>query len=381
MKVLRIVRTMDPRAGGVSEAIDQLAKVQADRKWEMDVLCFDESEAQWNQDKSYKVISLGKAFSTYGIHFRYLKWLFDNVKGYDLVIFDGLWQFFLVGGYVIKFFKVPFCVYTHGMLDPYFNKNRAKYLKKLPFWFLVERNILNFSKKVIFTCEEEKNLAKLSFPKAKFSSFIVTLGVDGERNLARTDYSDESNASERRFGLFLSRVHPKKGLDLLLKCFTSSECIPKDFDLVIAGPCADKYKDELLKLVPSNFVDRVHWVGMLEGDKKWYAFKKADFFVLPSHQENFGIVVAEALSVATPVLITNKVNIWREVDKYSCGFVENDDLEGIQKLITNWFGLSDHERNVMRSKAEECFRDRFSIQAAISSFEQLLTNIGKSRIR
>ena len=106
---------------------------------------------------------------------------------------------------------------------------------------------------------------------------------------------------------------------------------------------------------------------MVEGDVKWGAFLASEAFILPSHQENFGISVAEALSASLPVLISNKVNIWREIDEDNAGFVENDDLEGTYALLTRWNALSDDERREMREKARHCFLEHFEILGAAKS--------------
>src|SRR6185369_13539161 len=119
----------------------------------------------------------------------------------------------------------------------------------------------------------------------------------------------------RQFLLFLGRVHPKKGCDLLIRAFAKSlDKIAPDMDLVMAGPDQVNWVPELKALTKRLGVDnRVHWPGMLTGALKWGAFHSADALVLPSHQENFGIAVAEAMACCTPALISDKVNIWREV--------------------------------------------------------------------
>jgi glycosyltransferase involved in cell wall biosynthesis len=114
---------------------------------------------------------------------------------------------------------------------------------------------------------------------------------------------------------------------------------------------------------------------MLTGDIKWGAYQVADCFILPSHQENFGIVVAEALSTGTPVLITNKVNIWREIDAAKAGIVDNDDVEGITKLLNHWFKLTAEEKRDMANKAKICYQNNFSIESAVTELERVLLDV------
>src|SRR5437762_5411066 len=103
---------------------------------------------------------------------------------------------------------------------------------------------------------------------------------------------------------------------------------------------------------------------MLTGDTKWGALSAAEAFVLPSHQENFGIAVAEALACGTPVLISNKVNIWREIAADGAGFVDEDDEPGTARLLAKWLATPEGEREKMRRAAEQSFRTRFEVQMA-----------------
>ncbi len=108
---------------------------------------------------------------------------------------------------------------------------------------------------------------------------------------------------------------------------------------------------------------RITWVGMLQGDVKWGALRTSDAFVLPSHQENFGIAVVEALACGLPVLISDKVNIWREVAADGAGFVAPDTIAGTAHNLRRWFALDDIERTKMRTQAAATFCARFTIDA------------------
>ena len=132
----------------------------------------------------------------------------------------------------------------------------------------------------------------------------------------------------KRLLLFLGRLHEKKGCELLLEAFVAarnSADVDPSLHLVMAGPCADqKYLEHLKRLAAEN--SAVTFTGMLAGSSKWGALSAADAFILPSHQENFGIAVVEALACGTPVLISKEVNIWREIDADQAGYAEDDDL-------------------------------------------------------
>ena len=132
----------------------------------------------------------------------------------------------------------------------------------------------------------------------------------------------------------------------------------------MAGPDQSGWAASLQHLAQSlGVADRITWPGMLGGAQKWGALRTAEVFILPSHQENFGIAVAEALSCALPVLISDKVNIWREIVAGEAGFVDSDDLEGTRRLLTRWLGVGDPARSRMRHAALRLFEKRFTVAA------------------
>jgi glycosyltransferase involved in cell wall biosynthesis len=135
----------------------------------------------------------------------------------------------------------------------------------------------------------------------------------------------------------------------------------------MAGPCADEQYLHQLRALASNAGDSILFPGMLTGDTKWGALSTAEAFVLPSHQENFGIAVVEALACGTPVLISNKINIWREIEADGAGYVENDDLAGTSNLLSRWLAAPAEIRLRMQQSARECFANRFEIERATDS--------------
>lgn len=380
MRILRIIPTMNPQHGGVAEAVKQSAILMKSEGIEIDVVCFDEPKSSWLKDIDFTVHALGLGKSAYAFHVTYLTWLRKNVTNYEMVIIDGLWMFHVIGGYVCKISGVPYVVYTHGMLDPYFNIDRLKYLKKLPFWFLVDRNVLAMAKSVVFTCEEELKLAQKSFPLFSATSSVATLGIEtntqSKRVLKEKFFETFPYLVGKKIALFLSRIHEKKGLELLIEAVEiCKQELPNNIIFVIAGSGNENYIKKLKYRVDQLGLEKYfEWVGMLSGDVKWGAFTSSEFFILPSHQENFGIVVAEALSQGLPVLITNKVNIWREIKDSHAGLVENDNVEGIAKLIVDYCSATDNDVLRMKENTLQCFNDHFSTEAFKSDFLKLLNN-------
>ncbi len=180
---------------------------------------------------------------------------------------------------------------------------------------------------------------------------------------------------DKRFLLFLGRLHEKKGCELLLEAFAA---LPRSgragpaLELVIAGPSADEAYEEHLKRMAPNA--GITFTGMLSGSLKWGALSAAEAFILPSHQENFGIAVVEALACGTPVLISNKVNIWREIVADEAGYVENDDLAGTARLLERWVKTTPDVRAAMRDRARKCFAQHFEINGATDSLLDVLEN-------
>jgi glycosyltransferase involved in cell wall biosynthesis len=165
---------------------------------------------------------------------------------------------------------------------------------------------------------------------------------------------------------------------LLILAFARQAHMFTDFDLLIVGP-DDVGLTPVLKKIAAELgiADRVHWIGMLSGDEKWGAFRVAEFFVLPSHQENFGIAVAEAMALSVPVLITNKVNIWREVKSGGAGRITTDDSDGIADGLRYMCSLSKSDRQIFATNARNCFLEQFNLEKNATAFLNLMTSLGK----
>jgi glycosyltransferase involved in cell wall biosynthesis len=113
---------------------------------------------------------------------------------------------------------------------------------------------------------------------------------------------------------------------------------------------------------------------MLVGDSKWGAFYGCDAFILPSHQENFGIAVAEALACGKPVLISNKVNIFREIEKGAGGFIDEDNLNGTFSNLSKWFSLSLDLKKKMGDSAYQVYQEHFSSENSTIHFLDKISN-------
>jgi glycosyltransferase involved in cell wall biosynthesis len=148
----------------------------------------------------------------------------------------------------------------------------------------------------------------------------------------------------------------------------------------MAGPDEIGWRNKLEKMTAkAGMSERVTWTGMLSGDLKWGAFYAADAFILPSHHENFGIAVAEALACGSAVLISDKVNTWKEIESDGAGIVAPDDKAGTEKLLDKWICLSDNEKAAMRDSAKRCFLQRFEIDKATQGLIDIFNDRAEAR--
>jgi len=288
----------------------------------------------------------------------------------EWIITHGLWQW---PGRVARSLGNPYLVYPHGMLDPWFKKTYPfKHLKKQLYWWAIQEKILRGAHAVCFTTEEEQSLAPKTFFPYQVNEVLTGLGVGAppqELDISKKEFLEKFPALKgRKTLLYLGRFHPKKGVDELIRSWKKRKH-PKDELLVLAGPVEqkDSWIQNLLSLAGED--PSVVWTGMLQGNEKWGALRTADAMILPSHQENYGMVVAEACSVGLPIYLTNQVNLWREVVDAGAGVVENDDPAGIQSLVDQWMGAED--RAGRSHAAKNCFEQRLHIDRTVENLRKI----------
>jgi glycosyltransferase involved in cell wall biosynthesis len=373
MKILRSIHTLNPAVGGPIESVKQSSAVLASRGHPVEIVCLDSPSDPWIRESSIAVHALGPGRGSYGYAAGFTQWIKDRHRNFDAVIVHGIWQYSSFGVWrALRGTTTPYFVFPHGMLDPWFKRTYPlKHLKKLLYWPWAEYRVLRDAAAVLFTSEEERRLARESFALYHCREAVVNYGTaapDVDLAAAREEFLNNfPSLRETRLLLFLGRLHEKKGCEILIEAF-AAVCNSAPLHLVMAGPCADDAYLQHLKRIAAE--TPVTFTGMLSGNLKWGAFSAADVFVLPSHQENFGIAVVEALACATPVLISNKINIWREIVEDGAGFAEEDDLAGTTRLLERW--LNAPEQAHMRENARDCFARRFEINRATDSLLSIL---------
>ena len=370
MRILHIVGSINPAAGGPTEAIRMIIRYRPPG-YEAEVVTLDSPDAPFLKDFPFEVHALGmKKKSWYSP--KLLPWLRANRDRFDGVLVHGLWEFTGLAALLAIRGRRPYMVFTHGMLDPYFKRRfPLKHFKKWLYWVPVQYWVLRAAERVLFTTDIERDLATQTFWLWHWNPMVVSYGADPQlselQKLLPAFYERcpelHSGEQGQRFLLFLGRIDPKKGCDLLLGAFAALAGRHPELHLVIAGPAAWRWREQLQVITDKAGVgDRVHWLGMLLGDAKWGAFAACDAFVLTSHQENFGIAVAEALACGRPVLISDQINIAPEIAADGCGLVEPDTLEGATRLLERWLALSPEQREAMGQQALVSFATRYDMR-------------------
>lgn len=268
---------------------------------------------------------------------------------------------------------VPYLLRPHGSLDPYmWSRGR---IRKSFAEALFQNSVTRHAAVLHYTTEEEKRLAtpySLGVP-----GVVIPLGVSVPDNLPAHGFLQQKypEIGSRKVIIYFGRVNFKKGLDILSRAFGQLLRQRQDVHLVIAGPDDEGYGDKVRGwLYEGRALEHTTFTGMLSGFDKWAALRDANIFVLPSYSENFGIAVVEAMACGLPVVISNKVNIWREVESAGAGIVIGCNAEECTQAMA-W--LLDHPREAreMGAKGAAFVRERFNWSTVGAQLEDVYSRI------
>lgn len=388
LSILHVIHSVDASGGGPVEVIKQMSRLHCEAGHSVEVLSLDAPASQCVRDFPLPIHPMRerppKKRNDYGFTPALVSWLKQNAGKYNAVISHGLWQYHNFGVWrALHNSPTPYLVYPHGMLDPWFRQYYPlKHLKKWIYWQSIEHRVIRDARCLVFTSEEEQRLAHETFTFDPCRDLVVRYGTaeppaeDLQQRAAF--FKQYPHLEGKRLLLFLGRLHPKKGCEMLLEAFAR---LSNGSHLVLAGPCHDPHYLRTLKTMAERMcpVGTVTFTGMLTGDLKWGAFRASEAFILPSHQENFGVSVVEALSCGLPVLISNRVNIWREIEHAGAGLIATDDLAGTTSLLERWNSLSSDQRGTMRSAAHVCFSEQFDVRLAAEQILEIIKNPSGNR--
>lgn len=256
----------------------------------------------------------------------------------DVVHFHGLWQRgFPAIARACLAAGIPFVVSPHGMLEPW--AWRHKRWKKLPYWHLVEKRWTRRAACVLATADTEAKRLREFFPDTRVASLPLGLTGDAEPDYAGARAKLGWQGDETVL-LYLSRIHEKKGLDLLLQALADLHGkVPPSARLVVVGPeDQPAFAASCRAFATANAarLPRVEWVGAVWGDDRWAYLQSADLFCLPTRSENFGLVVLESCQVGTPALTTTETP-WAERLGSGRGFICDPSREGVRNALAAFF--------------------------------------------
>lgn len=367
MRLLRVIHSMDPATGGPVAGIRAVQPRLAERGCKVSVLCANSGRESLPETRSAEhelpIHALGSLGNGYGWSLRWSRWLRAHANAFDAAVIHGVWQYHgWAAACQLRRAGVPYALMPHGMLDPWFDRRHPlKAIKKRMYWKMVERGNLLGARMIGFTSEAERQKAVRHWRICFGNDQVVPYGVSDPFGGVAPLVGDPRN---ERMLLYLGRLHPKKGLEDLIIAFRR---LPESPDgqprLVIAGPCASKaYRESLVLLARDDC--RIEVRDAVYGVEKNALLIQCDALVLPSYQENFGMVVPEALSCGRPVLLTRGVDIWQTVIGAGAGSVTQPGVEGVSGLLREWQGWSPDFHEVVCRCARRCFEEHYSATSA-----------------
>jgi glycosyltransferase involved in cell wall biosynthesis len=356
MRILHVIPTMSARYGGPAKACREMSAALADRGHQVEIFTtnydgfggyVEPSEAPLSdrhQGIRVRTFAVDLPPDYFRISRPLAKALGAEIRKFDVVHIHSLYLFTtLAAGFYARRHGVPIILRPHGSLDPYlYPRHRGR---KLVVETLYQNHLFKRAAAIHYTTAEER---KLSIPYTfDRPGFVVPLGLNMNdyrplppRGTFRERFPETRDKS---ILLFLSRINFKKGLDILAKAYGRIAKERDDIHLVIAGPDNDAFRPAVEAMLRDAGVrERTTFTGMLVGEDKLAALTDADLFALPSYTENFGIAVIEALACGLPVVISDKVNIWREIKAGGGGEVEPLDPERFADRIIDM--LADRDR-------------------------------------
>ncbi len=275
--------------------------------------------------------------------------------------------------------KIPYIVSPHGMLAGW--RLRQKWWKKLPYLLLVEYKQLSRASRILVTSELEKKQILRLLPRGNVP--ILPLGLTG---IAKPDYLEARKRlgwrCDEKIVLFLSRLSPEKGIELLLEALNGlvfSGSIRTRLVIVGAGDQGYESKLKHYCLVHRDTLPQIEWVGTIQGNQRWDYFQGADLFCLPSHSENFGLAILEACQVGTPV-ITTTATPWAHLNDLGFGAIIERSVENLRSALT-MFLTKVAWSNVKRDSLAEWTWLTYGWEGIVEQYKKLYQEITLERSR
>jgi glycosyltransferase involved in cell wall biosynthesis len=387
MRILHVISSLAPRYGGPSKAVVEMCRelrrrgekveiytTNIDLDGYLDVPLKQAVEADGVRTTYFPV----EALNFYKISRPLARALRSSIPNFDVVHLHSLYQFpASIAAYYCRRYAVPYIVRPHGTLDPFLYRRHR--MRKWAYEILWERRNLAAAAAVHFTADEEMELA--GSLGLRFHGVVVPLGVDFEMPpVSACRLADLwPETAGKKVILFLGRINFKKGLDIVARAFGAVARNRNDVHLLLAGPDSEGYGSRVrVWLKEEGVLHKATFAGMLVGQRKGVALAQSAMFLLPSYTENFGIAVVEAMAARLPVVISNKVNIWREVSRGGAGIIVDPEANATTDAIN--LLLDDLPMAArMGERGSRLAREYFTWEAAGSKLVELYRNLMSPR--
>lgn len=292
--------------------------------------------------------------------------ILDEIKP-DVVHVNGCWM--LQCSWTIFWAKskgYPVVMSPHGMLEPWDIKKNY-WTKKLPALLLYQKRSVKISNAIVATAESEKNnLLSLGYNK---NVVVVPNGIVTENINCKDSWE------EKRQILFLALYRKNKGIDILMQAISKLKNELTGWKVIIAGIESDYTINDLKEMAEQMRIsDYVKVTGPLFGEEKWNAYRNSDVFVLPTLNENFGIVIAESYLCGTPV-ITTKGAPWSLIEKNKCGWWIDRSVEKVSEAILEFLSTNYDERKLMGVTGASLVKERYSSHVVAKKMVDLYNSI------
>jgi glycosyltransferase involved in cell wall biosynthesis len=346
MRVLHVIPAVASRYGGPSRAIFEMCRALQQHGAEV-LLATTDADGPVHLDVAKEKVVDYQDVSTiffsrdwsqrFGYSRGLARWLDQEVSRFDVVHIHAVFSHpCIAAARSCQKHAVPYIVRPLGSLDPWSMRQNA-FVKKT-MWHLTVKRMLQNAAAIHYTADEERQLAESSL--GLNNGVVIPLGITmpdlQEKDTSELFRQRHPGLGKNPYVLTLSRLHPKKNIELLLEVFLALVKRQQAFDwrLVIAGDGETAYVDSLKQLARQKDDEhRVLFSGWLDGVERASALRSAALLALPSHQENFGLAAAEALACGVPVVVSEHVNLAPEIKKYGAGWVTSLDTEKFSSTL------------------------------------------------